>query len=306
MADNLNIPQVQASQTQKEVTINSATVQLSGAIADFFPITVTANYVLSSANFEQYAGFQVSGNTSVWTFTIPAVKRALFYIQNKGTANLTATVGSTTISVANGTTAWLQTDGTANGLVSIAPPSSGGGGVASIFSQPKGANATTDSGAFGTKGNLFFPAFNVSLTKATCFIGTVGTGDSIQFSIWTLSSATANLGTLVASFTTTATGSGTQLVWDFHSTPVSLTGGQRYAILVTDLTASATTALNLGIINSSPSFPFYSDLGASQNGGNDAGLFYHLASNNPATGNSPANGFTDQYCIALIGTITGI
>ena len=127
MADNLNLPVVAAAQNQKEVTINAATQQLSSALADFFSIAMAgSNYVLSTANFQDYLGFATTGNTAGNTFTIPASKRALFYIQNGGSASLSVVVGSTSLSVAAGAVGFFQTDGTSNGLVSIVPVPSGG------------------------------------------------------------------------------------------------------------------------------------------------------------------------------------
>lgn len=127
MADNLNIPMVAAAQNQKEVTINAATAQLSGAIADFLSCDLSAaDYVLTNTNFEQYMGFATTGNTVARAFTISAVKRAIFYIQNGGTSTVTVTVGSTTLGVPPESVGFFQTDGTTNGLASVAPVALGG------------------------------------------------------------------------------------------------------------------------------------------------------------------------------------
>lgn len=129
--DNLNLPQVAANQTQKEVTINAATQQLSGALADYLSISLSSGgHTLSAQEFTSYSGFLISGNTVSRTLTVPATKRARFWVENSGSATLTITVGSTSLSLAAGTISEYQTDGTANGLVLFS--SSGGGGGSGI------------------------------------------------------------------------------------------------------------------------------------------------------------------------------
>lgn len=117
MADNLSLPAVASNQNSKELTINTAFTQLSGALADGLSCDLSAaNYTLSSANFKSYINFITSGNTVARTFTVPAVKRAAFLIQNGGTASLSIVRGTTTLTLTAGNAAFYVTDGTANGL----------------------------------------------------------------------------------------------------------------------------------------------------------------------------------------------
>lgn len=125
--DNLDIPAVAAAQTQKEITINEATAKLSGALADYLAVDLSAGgHTLSADEFTSYMGFKTTGNAISRTLTIPATKRALFYVENGGSATLSVACGSTTLSIAAGATGMLQTDGTTNGMISIAPVAIGG------------------------------------------------------------------------------------------------------------------------------------------------------------------------------------
>lgn len=129
MADNLDLPQVSSSQDQKEVTINDAIGQLSGALDDYLAIsTGNANYTLTLTDFQQYMGFRVSGNTVTHDFNLPTgtTKRTLFMVMNVSAATLNVKLGTATFTLAVGTStnptvAFFQTDGTANGLFLLTP-----------------------------------------------------------------------------------------------------------------------------------------------------------------------------------------
>lgn len=120
MADNLSLPQVASTQNQKEVTINAATLQLSGALADYTSydlVALAANQTIALATFQAYMGYLVSTSSATYnTLTFPAQKRAIFWVQNSGTYAVTVKVGTTTKTVGVGNLAFFSADGTANGL----------------------------------------------------------------------------------------------------------------------------------------------------------------------------------------------
>ena len=125
--DNLSVPDLAAAQNQKEVTINAQKNQLSGAIADFISVDLSAgDHTLTTAEFTFAMGFASTGNTVARTMNVPAIKRALFYVQNGGSFNLSVTRGTTTLTVPPGGVGFFQTDGTANGLISASPVALGG------------------------------------------------------------------------------------------------------------------------------------------------------------------------------------
>lgn len=125
--DNLSTPSVAASQTQKEVTINAAKTQIASALSDFLSISLSSgDHTLSATEFTTYMGFATTGNSVSRTLTIPATKRAIFYVENGGSATLSVACGSTVLSVPASAVVFLQTDGTTNGIVSIAPTPVGG------------------------------------------------------------------------------------------------------------------------------------------------------------------------------------
>lgn len=125
--DNLNVPTVAAAQTQKEVTINEATTRVSSALSDYLAVDLSAgDHTLSADEFQSNMGFNTTGNAISRTLTVPATKRALFYVENSGSATLTVACGSTTFSIAAGAIGMFQTDGTTNGMISVAPVALGG------------------------------------------------------------------------------------------------------------------------------------------------------------------------------------
>jgi len=127
MADNLSIPDLAAAQNQKEVTINAQKNQLSGALADYLAVDLSGgDHTLSASEFTSYMAFKTTGNAVSRTLTIPATKRALFYVENGGSATLSVTCGSTTFSVAAGAIGFFQTDGTTNGIITLTSSATGG------------------------------------------------------------------------------------------------------------------------------------------------------------------------------------
>lgn len=119
MAHDLAISTIASAQaTGQWQTSNDADAALGNALADFYTVNFAAGAVtLTSAQFRSAIVFVPSGLTANRALTIPAVKRGLFIVHNTdATYTITVTKGSTTVAVAAGEIAILNTDGTTNSL----------------------------------------------------------------------------------------------------------------------------------------------------------------------------------------------
>ncbi|RWN74850.1 MAG: hypothetical protein EOS04_37025, partial [Mesorhizobium sp.] len=97
---------------------NDGLTQLANAMADLYTVDFTAgNVTLTAAQFRSAMTFIPSNLSATRTLTIPAVKRALFIVDNTDAADtINVTKGSTTIAVGPSQIAFLNTDGTTNSL----------------------------------------------------------------------------------------------------------------------------------------------------------------------------------------------
>lgn len=137
MSANLDITQVSASQNQKEVTINDAIGALDAALTEGLTVDFTSgNVTLTDAQFRGNIAFIASNMAAGRTLTVPEIKR-LFIVNNPDASeSLDVIRGTTTITVDTETTTLFYTDGTANGLLSIAGGGGGGGDFVSLTDTP--------------------------------------------------------------------------------------------------------------------------------------------------------------------------
>ena len=109
-----SIPEVATNQTQKETTINNATVWLEGALADDFAVTFTSNAAtLSSTQYTQHMSYSTGTAAANSTLTIPLVKK-LFIVDNSAGVH-TITVGGASgasVAVPAGAMSICRCDGT--------------------------------------------------------------------------------------------------------------------------------------------------------------------------------------------------
>ncbi len=81
-SDNLGIPAVSASQTQKEVTINDGINALDKAANGVLPITITTHRTLTADEFTRNVMFNLSGSpAAVFNLVVPGTNR-LFAVRN--------------------------------------------------------------------------------------------------------------------------------------------------------------------------------------------------------------------------------
>lgn len=119
MANDLNLPAIADGQADGQwQTSNDGDAALGNAMADIYTVDFTAgNVTLTAAQFRSAMTFIPSNLSTTRVLTLPAVKRALFFVHNTDASDsITVTKGSTTVSVPAGNLAALYTDGTTNGL----------------------------------------------------------------------------------------------------------------------------------------------------------------------------------------------
>lgn len=206
MSNNLDLPQVAASQDSKEITINNATGGIDAAFTELLSVDLSsADQVLSDANFRSAYKFTATGNTVSRNLTVPAIKRPFVVDNAAGTATLNVVRGSTTIAIAAGENGQFYTDGTTNGLIQIGGGGAGGGisgvgieddGVEILSAATRinfaGAGVvTTDGGSneatvtiAGGGGGIDLAGFKEPVRAATTAAGTLATsfedGDTLD------------------------------------------------------------------------------------------------------------------------------
>lgn len=158
MSHDLNLPAIADGQADSQwLTSNDADAALGNALQDILTVDFSGGDVtLTATQFRSAMTFVPSGLSTTRALTVPAVKRALFVINNTDAADsITVTRGATTIAVGPSQIGFFNTDGTANGL-SGTVVTAGGGSVSPIGKHtlwiPAGAmiSRTTNGAAAGT------------------------------------------------------------------------------------------------------------------------------------------------------------
>lgn len=132
--NDLDLPAIADGQAAGQwLTSNDADAALGNALQDIYTVDFSAgNVTLTSAQFRSAMTFIPSGLSATRALTLPAVKRALFFVHNTdATDAITVTKGATTVSVAAGKLGAFYTDGTTDGLIGaiVTPGLAGTGDV---------------------------------------------------------------------------------------------------------------------------------------------------------------------------------
>lgn len=121
MSNNLDLDQVVASQTQKEVTINEQAGQLDAAMTEQLAIDLVTDgaTTLTDSQFRRNVGFVLTHDDVLDTLTLPAtlIPKHFFVNNTAGTDTVNIIKGSTTIPIVAGGTGQFIADSTTNGLV---------------------------------------------------------------------------------------------------------------------------------------------------------------------------------------------
>lgn len=156
-------------------TSNDADAAVANALADVLTVDFSGgNVTLTNNQFSSAMTFAPSGLSTTRNLTVPALKRALFYVNNTDTVDTINVVrGATSIAVAAGQIGAFITDGTANGLWG-AILTSGTVGVASSRQIISGAGLTGGGDlsadrtlAVGAGTGITVNADDVAIDKAT-------------------------------------------------------------------------------------------------------------------------------------------
>lgn len=208
----------------------------------------------------------------------------------------------------------VQPDGTtvtiSGGVISAV---GGGGGGGNIFSQALGsATFISNTTAFASKGNLFFPAQNCTLLRVFATLSTITAGTTVRCSVFPCNTAASTItGAAIGSVTLTGLTANSLMTFDFSATPLSLVANQMYVIMLTG-TAAALGTTTLGLYSvSTPIRTPYSELASSwlyvvsTGGANTITATNYsaaIASLNPVNGNTIVPN-SSQFIMHLEGTI---
>ena len=147
----LNITELANGQVDQYITANEMGRSLEAAGNDFLSVDLSAgNVALTAAQYRGYVLFRSSGNAVARNLTLQAIKR-LIVVHNNGTDILSVIVGSTTVAIPVAEAQLLYSDGTTNGLISIAGGAGGGGAAVSIIAPD---TATTHTAVVANNGGL--------------------------------------------------------------------------------------------------------------------------------------------------------
>lgn len=119
---NLGVTFVVATQNQKEVPINAGFDALDRALTETFDANVSAvNVVVTDAQYRQALSIRATGATTAGrTITLPQRRRVSLLRNDAANSQAVGFVrGTTTVTLQVGETAWVVTDGMANGLAML-------------------------------------------------------------------------------------------------------------------------------------------------------------------------------------------
>ncbi|RWB68356.1 hypothetical protein [Mesorhizobium sp.] len=129
---DLNIPAIADGQAAGQwQTSNDADAAIANALADVLTVDFSGgNVTLTNTQFRSAMTFVPSGLSTTRSLTVPALKRALFVVNNTdATDTINVVCGSTTIAVTASQIGIFNTDGTANGLVGAILSTGGAAGT---------------------------------------------------------------------------------------------------------------------------------------------------------------------------------
>jgi len=124
MSNNLQLPQVTAGQSQKEVTINEQVAVLDAAITEGLTLAGDGPFVLIEDEINQNIAFTVDGTqTADTSLTVPASTKKFFLVDNLLSGFILNVVkGATTVEVGPGATQILYSNGDIDDLHGFVQP----------------------------------------------------------------------------------------------------------------------------------------------------------------------------------------
>lgn len=156
---NLEITLVEASQAQKEVTVNEAVTVLDAALSEVSIALTDANYTLSTSTVPQewqYGVIKLTGAlTANRNVVVPNNKKEYTVVNatTGGHAIVFKTSGGSGVTVNAGVTAKVRCDGTD---ISAVTPGAGAGTVTSVAVTEPASGITISGGPITTSGTLVF------------------------------------------------------------------------------------------------------------------------------------------------------
>lgn len=178
MSNNLDLDQVSASQDNKETTINDQSGQLDAAVTEFLDVDLTAgNVTVTADQYRRNLRFNATDATvSGREVTLQAIKHLVVLTSDSAnTEDVTFQVGTGTIVLSPGAVTLAYSDGTANGLESMASSI-----VVPIYMHARAVEKATDLAvATDITGNIVSPVTG-TIADVKAVVDTAGvTGDTV-------------------------------------------------------------------------------------------------------------------------------
>jgi hypothetical protein len=205
--NNLDSVQVVAAQDNQFQTFNDKVGELDSFLTEALSVSVSAgNATVAAADYRRYRKLRITGNTTAGrSVTLQAIKREIL-IDNSDAANtqsIAIVLGSTTINLAAGKKAFVETDGTANGLELVISNDAAGGGIYVAKTGDTMTGSLTISGAASaltvgqdvvigaqnTRGVLYFVDGSKNLQWDAAFPGFQVNGGKLQITDTTASTS---------------------------------------------------------------------------------------------------------------------
>lgn len=210
--NNLDSVQVAAGQDNQFQTFNDKVGELDSFLTNVLGVSVSSgNATIADADYRRYRKLRITGNTTAGrSVTLPAAIPREILVDNStpgNTQSIAIKLGSTTLNLAAGKKAFVETDGTTNGLELIISNDVGGGITGTPFEWAVACSDETTALTTGTAKVTFRMPRAVTLTAVRASLTTAQASGSI-FTVNINEAGTTILSTLLTINNTSKTSVG--------------------------------------------------------------------------------------------------
>lgn len=195
--------------------------------------------------------------------------------------------------VAGDATKYLRGDGTWQTVA--------GGGGGGYFSGATGTVSTASTTAVASKGCVFVPSVDISVTHVHGFVDAAGTGENHYAQIASVDPSTGQIDTVLGTSSTIASRSVNMECYRFDfASPISLSSGTTYVLIVVNASGSGTTVCRVGAFAAAAALAWHLNAPGIVP---LLGVFAYNTVGVTASQTSVSAGTASRYCIAMEGTI---